>query len=627
MIKKILYTYLPLCLLMMGSGGCKDDDVVSPLPETVPLILEASGKSFVMGETLVLTIKVNDKKNPESVANEDFNVHLSAKEGNNDATKTAFKDFPSKVIFPKGESSIEIKVPIADTGIKPKQRMYVDLSVYVRGYTVTNPSHSVVVSDRHYTVMSLKGNSDKVIKEGDSFTIQATLPVKATDNTEITVSVPDAQKDFYETLPPATLTIAKGETTGEVTATTKHNPAHTKDEKLTLEFFTLSDVYPVDNASMEITMKDQEAEKGSKLLDERWVYDSPELPFSSGTRKEGDQDAVIAKYGVAKVIEEGDGHPNADLANAGWKFYNAWEFHKVGKSGDAFSSNTTHETDVPTFFAARNTKGTQSSAGVQTDQFGYIVGDGGYYRMIEMKVPTQGTGPVASTKFDYGTAAIYACGTGTKWKSNSQLIREGCRMEVRARLRGEKKGFNMAIWLLSDEGVNQQDYAEVDILENPAGTKSDNRAFQTFHYGPSASPEKASKTNGGPTINMTEWNIYWMEWRSADEIALGINGEETVCLKRSDAGASWSYTNAQNAKGLKFILTMGAPSKWSLGGSGDDWVAPADWDSGFRNFTNYKQDRDNPAIPAMEIDWVRTYINKDKTTYEGGVDRNTNKFY
>ena len=41
MIKKILYRFLPVCLLVAGFSGCKDD-TMEPLPETVPLIVEAN---------------------------------------------------------------------------------------------------------------------------------------------------------------------------------------------------------------------------------------------------------------------------------------------------------------------------------------------------------------------------------------------------------------------------------------------------------------------------------------------------------------------------------------------------------------------------------------------------------
>ncbi len=64
---------------------------------------------------------------------------------------------------------------------------------------------------------------------------------------------------------------------------------------------------------------------------------------------------------------------------------------------------------------------------------------------------------------------------------------------------------------------------------------------------------------------MENWNIYWLEWRSDTEVALGINGKETVCLKKSEwTDDQWTFTNEKNPKGLKFILTMGAPSPWHL---------------------------------------------------------------
>lgn len=96
MIKRILYTFLPVCLLSIGFAWC-EDDAVEPLPETVPLIVESSAKSFVMGEELTLTLKVNDAKNPERVTNEDFDIYLTAKDGEKDVSKTAFKAFPSMV--------------------------------------------------------------------------------------------------------------------------------------------------------------------------------------------------------------------------------------------------------------------------------------------------------------------------------------------------------------------------------------------------------------------------------------------------------------------------------------------------------------------------------------------------
>lgn len=73
-------------------AGC-EDDAVEPLPETVPLIVESSAKSFVMGEELTLTLKVNDAKNPERVTNEDFDIYLTAKDGEKMYQRQPLKHF------------------------------------------------------------------------------------------------------------------------------------------------------------------------------------------------------------------------------------------------------------------------------------------------------------------------------------------------------------------------------------------------------------------------------------------------------------------------------------------------------------------------------------------------------
>lgn len=64
-------------------------------------------------------------------------------------------------------------------------------------------------------------------------------------------------------------------------------------------------------------------------------------------------------------------------------------------------------------------------------------------------------------------------------------------MEIRARLRGQKNGFNMGIWLVSDESAGQKSYSEIDILENPVGPVTGDRAHQTFHTGPTTTDNKS----------------------------------------------------------------------------------------------------------------------------------------
>lgn len=616
MIKKTLYI-LPVYLLILIFAGCKDDATLQ-LPETVPLIVEASGKSFVMGETLTLTIKVNDEKHPDLVTNEDFDVYLTAQDGLKDVSKTLFKEFPSMVTFPKGKSYIQIKLPITDTGIEPKQKVAATITTFVRGYTVTNSAPAIIVSDQHYIIMSIKNNSDKIVKEGAKFVVKAELPIPMPYDMDININVPKEQKKFYETLPPTTLTIKAGDVSGEVTAQTLHNKETKENTNLTLDFTTVSNIYPLDETQMKIILKDIDVAKGDRLQDERWVYDEPDIPFASQNRLT----AVQKEYGQGQKIEVLAPHPNPDLAEKGWKFYNAWEFHGVGDDKDLWNLNT-YENRIPSFMAARNTLIAQGNVAIINEKFSSITEEG-YLRMIQMKVPSVAMAPASGNR-DYGTSAFYACGTNTTYKSNSQLILAGSRMEIRARLLGEKNGFNMAIWLISRETADQNTYSEVDILENPVGAATGNKAHQTFHNGPTAENQKSTTTVS--SITMTDWNIYWMEWRSEEEIALGINGQETVCLKKSDCTEEeWTFTNAKNIEGLKFILTMGAPNKWALGkdtGTTDatgNWKPDAGWDSGFASFNNYERDRTNSAIPRMEIDWIRTYINTNTVDeYENGA--------
>ena len=48
----------------------------------------------------------------------------------------------------------------------------------------------------------------------------------------------------------------------------------------------------------------------------------------------------------------------------------------------------------------------------------------------------------------------------------------------------------------------------------------------------------------------------------------------------------------------------------------------------FADFNNYERDKNNDAIPRMEIDWIRTYINKSSVEeYDNNRNRNKTKFY
>lgn len=614
MIRRILYAFLPACLLAAGIAGC-DDETVEALPETVPLIVEVSGKSFVMGEELTLTMKVNDDKNPERVSDEDFDVRLTAMDGDKDVSQKAFKSFPSMVTFPKGEKILEIKLSVTKDGLQPKEKLTVNINAFVRGYAITDPTQTVVIADHHYTVISLKNNTDNVINEGDEFTLQADVPVPVVDDTDVYIEIPDNQKAFYETLPPTTLTIPAGSKHGEVTAKTLKNPEKTRDETLTLSFTTVSAVNPLDNETLEVTMKDLNVDKGDRLVDERWVYDNPKMMFVSSE----DVQASVLEWNSSaetQLMQVGDPHPTKALADEGWKFYTATEFHQI----DNCYSSSSFGRRTPKGFADQTTAATQGVAAVINAKYADVT-DAGALRMWAMKIPEVTLQQPAGQNRDYGCPAFYSA--KGKWGPGFMRILPGVRIESRIRTVGNKKGFNMAIWLMgTTDGSNPWPACgEIDILENPAGTNDSNVAHQTVHAG--VTGNDITQTTNRNIAKMKDWNVYWVEWVNDSQLKFGINGETTKTINKGDLGEYWPFDTTANPNGLYLILTMGIKSAWALPNPGDDW------DSGFSALNNYERDYANKDLPAMEIDWIRYYTNKaSKDEYEkqagdyGQINRN-----
>lgn len=614
-MKKVLYAILSAFLLMLSVVGCKEDNLIDVLPQAVPLTVTVDSKNLVMGDHLIMTFKVDGEGD---TSNEDFDIYLTAKSGTEDKAQL-FKGFPEMITFHKGEKEMQLDLLVSESGVSASHT--IDIAAFVRGYRVTGAVNTVTVSDFYRTTIALKDNQDKEVKEGDSFILTAQVAVKAREEVVVKILPAAGEESIYENLP-TTLIIPAGSTIVESEVITlKKDGVYKGDANLNLAVQTESTKHPLVAETFMIKMLDIDKPFGDKLQDERWVYGNPSIPFASTIRLSD----VNAKYGEAVAIREGDAHPNAELAKEGWLFYNAQEFHLVGKTGDMWTYNTVNDTYVPAFLAAQNTATAQSSAGVDINKFSTIT-EAGYLKMFEMKIKTNATGGASGPR-EYGTAAFYANNQANAFKANHTPTLMGSRVEVRARVRGNKKGFNMAIWML---GNSDYPYGEIDLLENPASNDGDSRAFQTFHVGADAITSKGQSQMTNMN-NISDWNIYWMEWIDENTVRIGLNGMVTTTLLNDGsvtAKENWAFNPVKNPKGLKLIITMGAPSKWALNGQGDTWVPPVDWDKGFASFTNYMQDRDNNAIPRLEIDWIRTYINMPKAQYEKlGVQKNGTKFY
>lgn len=81
------------------------------------------------------------------------------------------------------------------------------LTAFARGYKMDGSEQAIKVSDYYRTAVSIKGNSDLVVKEGDTFILQMKVDVPAKEDIVVTITPGAGEADLYENLP-STLTIS-----------------------------------------------------------------------------------------------------------------------------------------------------------------------------------------------------------------------------------------------------------------------------------------------------------------------------------------------------------------------------------------------------------------------------------
>lgn len=607
-MKKVYFIiYILVVFFTFSWVGCKEDEL-APLPETVPLVATLNRTDFVMGDKVEITLSVDRSKNEKLVANEDFAVRFSAKKSGTeeDVTATLFEEFPATVMFRKGEASLTVAMQVKKEGISEMNS--VDLGIFVRGYlfgkSMSSDTKTIHVSDYHHTTLSIKENPNKEIKEGEKFVLVASVSTEVKSPLEVNIVPGEGEEKYYDGLPEKLIISAGSSRVESNLITLKKDNQYTGNIDLTLNLSVNSSNYPLSKDKFVFRLMDIDQPLGDKLKDERWVYADPERMFMSD-KNEGQ--VVVWKPGYADKMKEGDKHPNKELGKT-WSFLNAIEFHNIPNGTNAVNSN---KTTTCKFFAANNTMLAQKDAVVDNDKFSNIDKEG-VIRIWGAKGKFKATGPASGSR-EYGSAALYASkfweGQPNMFAVQNTRIYAGIRVEVRARCRGALHGTNPAIWLLgnsdSDVAKAWPKCGEVDILEVPTGIPGTNVAYQTFHFdGDNSGRDKSISVNKSMGANMQEWNIYWAEWRSNNEIAVGINGQETLVIRKASYDAkSWPYDMAYNPSGFKLILSLGVKNSWALGNT-----IPEGWDSGFATI-GYEESKTSSASPRMEIDWVRYYKN------------------
>ena len=646
-MKRYLYGLLPVCLFMLGVTGCKDDITTLHQGEAQNLVAEMSTLSAAIGDKVMFTVRVDDEQGKGLVLNEDIDVKLTFsgtdKDGNPVDVKDVFPDFTGHIPMKIGD-----KQGFTEFSVNPDLVNYpIDATItpFVRGYKINMPVNAITVSDRHYTMVALKNNNDNIVDEGGKAILMVTVGAVAKEDVVIKVTPKEEDKVRFEGLPESLVVRAGYHTTESQPFTIKGEELKNSFESVTLNFTTTSTLHPLHNSDkMVITVNDLDAglDEAKKLTDEKWVYANPGVVFVS----EENQKAV-EKWNpllTTLLIKEGDPHPTNRLAEQGWKFLNAMEFSAIDALTVGGKVNT-YGNREPRFTAGQNVAGTQVYQAVRNDMYanmtdqGYLMMWSSYNKDLEATIWNGSIG-----KRNYGASAIYISkfnGSSNDARESSNVrILPGMRLEVRARIKGQTQSFNPAIWTQGNKDESEQwpIYGEVDILENPTKTAEGNNAYQTFHWNEKAG-EGWKPTSHAPMVDVSEFNVYWMEWTNNDEIAMGINGEERVRITRDGglsgegandqgagrdwAGKNWPYSSDHNPEGMHLLLTFGCGSDWAVGkyqGNQPDaewqkWMLET-WIDPYLGKIAYKDSKTNPDTPRMEIDWICFYT-KDNYKYGG----------
>ena len=167
-------------------------------------------------------------------------------------------------------------------------------------------------------------------------------------------------------------------------------------------------------------------------------------------------------------------------------------------------------------------------------------------------------------------------------KSKGKFAFQYGKIEIRAKLE-EAQGAWPALWMLADQ-PKYGDYprnGEIDIMEH---LNYDNKFYQSVHsfYTLELGEETVPPNTHTVAVNVTEFNIYGMEWFS-DKLVFSLNGKETfIYPKLEDMGfTQWPFDQP-------FYIIMGMQL-------GRKWVGSV-----------------NPEdLPVqMIIDWVKVYEKK-----------------
>lgn len=274
-------------------------------------------------------------------------------------------------------------------------------------------------------------------------------------------------------------------------------------------------------------------------------------------------------------LKPGQKHPKV----AGWKFHTAYEFN---------TPDGQQSVGVPAGWRLNPGAHVGRYAVIDANNF---INRPGYLRMESHKLPKKvKNGHGRKVNHSTYSARTVDASDSTFWTN----FTDNMRIEVRAR-RSSHTGLNDALWFMGNVKKPWPEQGEIDLMENPKADINNTSHF-TLH---SKNHHAGQMGGGGSTTanidlaDMTDWNIYWIEWLP-EEIRGGVNGQTYFVHHKGDNGnTDWPWSDPEQFYMLFSSCLSTDPAAWPGAVDSDNW--------------------DENNAPHFDIDWIRVFVNDDFT--------------
>lgn len=619
-IMKNISKFLILFAFVALFAACDDDDegTIAATDEQSALSVTVNNDTFLGGETVILTIFADDSQLTEERGDITFyleSINTTEKE----FADTLFTNFPESVVLSAYDSEVSVDLQVKD---KIYEEVSVTLYVAAEGLDIDGAVQTIKLTPYYEITLATVGGTTS-FNEGDSFQLSASVERAVSSDLTLNLVYDDDVATWLSGYPES-LTIAAGETsvTSADISLIEHEEYYDANT-ITIGATSSNDNYQVSN-SLALMRMDA---RGDPLTSETWVYEYPEGTFYSSTLQNNylasglydeEKDMFMTRKSAAGV--EASAHPNEDLAAEGWYLLAAHEFSLIdGCLGWSYGVDEKQDDNYYPFQAPRNGWSWQNTYaeeqwcsmliyGSSKAKYTTVLTDGktSYMRAWSGYEQCTATNSAHSGETRYiGSMYLIACADNdyiNRWTT----ITTGTRVEFRARVGGNRQGFQESIKLATNANI----LSYVTVMGNPVHVDSPSLTTNIVQgvCAKNTDAETIDSTFVTTTLDPSDWNIYWVEV-NADNVVLGINGYTTATIPTTEL----DYSSA-----FRIFIDQGVGSE-DCGvpahtGEDDDALAqsrqqePTWIDSSLKSI-DFSDSITSDAVPHIEFDWIRVWGN------------------